>query len=97
MSKSAQYLTNFAPLNYVSLSIRTLLGMPNLYMMLYRNLTTASWVIFTASMASIHLVNMLTLMNKYLNPPGALGKMPTMLIPQITEVQEISIGRRGLA
>jgi hypothetical protein len=35
-------------------------------------------------------------MNKYLKPPGALDKMPTMLIPQTTKGQEISIGRRGL-
>jgi hypothetical protein len=66
--------------------------MLNLYMMLYRNLTAASWVIFTASMSSIHLVNMLILMNKYLKPPGALGKMLMMSIPLTAEGQEISIG-----
>jgi hypothetical protein len=55
--------------------------MPNLYMMLYRNLTAASCIIFTTTIASIHLVNVSILMNKYLNPPGALGKMPTMSIP----------------
>jgi hypothetical protein len=45
--------------------------------MLYNNLITASCVIFT---------------NKYLKPPGALGKMPTMLILQTVKDQEISIG-----
>jgi hypothetical protein len=51
-------------------------------MMLYRNLTAASWVIFTADMASIHLVSISIPTNKYMNPPGALGRMPTMSIPQ---------------
>jgi hypothetical protein len=83
---------NFALLNCVPLSVKTLLGMPNLFIMLYRNLTTASWVIFTAGMASIHLVNVSTPTNKYLNPPSALGKMTRMSIPQIAKGQEISIG-----
>jgi hypothetical protein len=50
------------------------------------------WVIFTAGMASIHLVNVSTPTNKYLNPPSALGKMTRMSIPQIAKGQEISIG-----
>jgi hypothetical protein len=91
-AKSAQRLANFAPLNCVSLSIRTLLGMLNLYMMLYRSLTAASWVIFTAGMTSIHLVNVSILTNNYLKPPGALGKMPMMSIPQTAKGREISIG-----
>jgi hypothetical protein len=37
------------------------------------------------------------LTNKYLKPPGALGKMPMMLIPQTAKGLEISIGQRGLA
>jgi hypothetical protein len=61
-------------------------------MILYRNLTAASWVIFTAGTASIHLVNVSIPMNKYLKSPSALGKMPTMSIPQTAKVQEISIG-----
>jgi hypothetical protein len=51
MPKSTQHLMNFAPLNCVPLSVRTLLDTSNLYIMLCRNLTAASWVIFTASMA----------------------------------------------
>jgi hypothetical protein len=42
--------------------------------------------------ASIHLVNALIVMNKNLNPPGALGKMPTMSILQIAKGLERSIG-----
>jgi hypothetical protein len=41
--------------------------------------------------------NLSTLMNKYLNPSGTLGRMPIMSIPHIAKVHEISIGRRGLA
>jgi hypothetical protein len=78
---SAQHLKNLAPLNWVPLSIRTLYAMPNLYIMLWRNLTAASCVIFTAGVASIHLVNVLMLMNKNLKPPGTLGRTPMMSIP----------------
>jgi hypothetical protein len=88
---------NFVSLNCVPFSIKTLLGTLNLYMMLYRNLTAASRVIFTTGMTHIHLVNMLIPTNKYLNPPGALGRMPILPIPQTTKGQEISIGWRGLA
>jgi hypothetical protein len=71
--------------------------MSNLYMMFYRNLTPASYVMFTTGMASIHLVNVSIAMNKNLNPLGALGKIPTMLIPHIAKSQERSIGLRGFA
>jgi hypothetical protein len=47
-------------------------------MMLCRNLTAASYVIFATDIASIHLVNVSITTNKNLNPPGALGKMPMM-------------------
>jgi hypothetical protein len=63
--------------------MRTRLGTLNLYMILYRNLTAASCVMFTTGIASIHLVNVSMAMNKNRNPPDALGKTPTMLIPQI--------------
>jgi hypothetical protein len=96
MPKSMQHLMNFAPLNYILLFIRTLLGTSNLYMILCRNLNVVSWVIFTTDMASIHLVNVSTPMNKYLNPPGALDKMSMMSIPHTAKGQEISIGRREL-
>jgi hypothetical protein len=92
MPKSAQDLINFGPFNCVLLSVRTLLGMSNPYMMLCSNLTAASWVRFTIGTTSIHLVNVSILMNKYLKPLGAQGKMPTMSIPQTAKGQEISIG-----
>jgi hypothetical protein len=95
ISKSTQHLENLATLNWVPLSIRTLLGTPNLHMMLCRNLTIASCVMFTIRVASIHLVNILMPMNNNQNPPGALGRMPTMLIPQIAKGQKRSIGWRG--
>jgi hypothetical protein len=63
--------------------VRTHLGMSNLYMILYKNLITASCVMFTAGIASIHLMNVSIVTNKNLNPPGAMGKTPMMSIPQI--------------
>jgi hypothetical protein len=64
---------------------------------LCENLTTAFYVIFTTGIASIHLVKVSMVTNKNLNPLGALGKMPTMLIPQIAKGQERSICQRGFA
>jgi hypothetical protein len=64
-------------------------------MMLYRNLTATSYVIFARDIASIHLVNVAIVMNKNLNPSGALGNMPMMSIPQIAKGLERSIVRRG--
>jgi hypothetical protein len=61
--------------------MRTSLGMPSLHMILYRNLTATSCVIFATSIGCLHLVSVSMAMNKNLNPPGALGKMPTMSIP----------------
>jgi hypothetical protein len=66
-------------------------------MMLYRNLTAASCIMFTIGITSIHLVNVLILTNKYLNPLGALCKMATMSIPQIAKGQDRLIDRRGFA
>jgi hypothetical protein len=73
------------------------LGMLNLHMILYRNLSAASCVIFATGIASIHLVKVSMATNKNLNLPGAIGKMPTTSIPQIAKGQERSIGRRGFA
>jgi hypothetical protein len=75
--------------------MRTRLGTPNLYMILCRNLTVASCVMFTTSIAFIHLLNVSIAMNKNLNTPGALGKTPMMSIPQIAKGYERSIARRG--
>jgi hypothetical protein len=77
------------------MSVKTLLGTPNLYMILCKNLTADSYVIFATGIASIHLVKVSIAMNNNLNPPGALGKMLTVSIPQIAKGQERSIGQRG--
>jgi hypothetical protein len=66
-------------------------------MMLCRNLISASNMIFATGIASIHLVNVSFMMNKNLKPPGALGKMPTISIPQIVKNQKRLIGLRGFA
>jgi hypothetical protein len=79
--KYVQHLANFAPLNWVPLFVKTHFETPNLYMIFYKNLNTASWVMFTTSIASIHFVNVSIETNKNINPPGALGKMLTISIP----------------
>jgi hypothetical protein len=61
-------------------------------MVLCRNLTATSCVIFATSIASIHLVKVSMAMNKNLNPHGALGKISMMSIPQIAMGRERSIG-----
>jgi hypothetical protein len=67
----------------------------NLCMILCRNLTTDSCVMFTTGITSIHLVNVSILTNKNLNLPGALDKTPTISIPQIAKGQKRSKGQRG--
>jgi hypothetical protein len=44
-------------------------------------------MLFTTGIASIHLVNVSMVMNKNLNPSGALGKTPMISIPQIVKGQ----------
>jgi hypothetical protein len=66
-------------------------------MILCRNLTVVSCVISVTGISSIHLVNVSIAMNKNQNPPGALGKMPTILIPHIAKDHERLIGRTGCA
>jgi hypothetical protein len=51
------------------------LGTSNMYMILCRNLTNESWVIFTTCIASIHLVNVLMVTNKNLKLPDALDRI----------------------
>jgi hypothetical protein len=57
--------------------------------MLWRNLTAASYVIFTTGVASIYLVNVSMPTTKNLKPPGAIGRTLTMSIPYTAKGQEI--------
>jgi hypothetical protein len=91
----AQHLKNLDPLNWVPLSVRTLYSTLNLYIMLWRNLTVASYVMFTTGVASIHLMKVSMPTNKNIKPPGALGRTTMMSIPHIAKDQERSMGQRG--
>jgi hypothetical protein len=64
-------------------------------MMICRNLTAASCMMFTIGIASIQLVKVSIMLNKNVNPLGALGKTPTLSPTHIAKGQERSIGRRG--
>jgi hypothetical protein len=75
--------------------VRTHLGTPKLYMIHCKNLIAASCVMLTTGIAFTNLVNVSIAINKNLNPPSALGRIPKMLIPQIAKGQERSICRRG--
>jgi hypothetical protein len=61
--------------------------MLNLCMILCKDLTAASYMMFTTSMASIHFVNVSIMMNKNLKPPGALGRRPTMSILKLLKAR----------
>jgi hypothetical protein len=66
-------------------------------MMLLRNLTVVSCVMFTTGVASIHLVNVSILMNNNLKLPGALGRMLMISTPHTAKGQERLMGRREFA
>jgi hypothetical protein len=78
MPKYAQHLANFAPLNHGPLSIRTHLGTLNQKIMLCRNLTAASSMMFTTDITFIYLVKVAMVRKRNMYPPGALGSIRMM-------------------
>jgi hypothetical protein len=68
------------------------LGYTKSKIILCRYLIVASCVMFTIGIASIYLVNMSIVMNRNLNPLSALGKAPTISIPQIANEQDRLMG-----
>jgi hypothetical protein len=55
--KSVQHLANFAPLDWVSLLVKTHFRAQDMYLILCRNLTNVSYVMFTTGLDFIHFVN----------------------------------------
>jgi hypothetical protein len=78
---SSQKYRNFS-VNWVPLSVILVLGTPKQKMMSYRKLTACLELILARGLASIHIVNMLTMTSKCMNPSGAVLKGPKRSKPQ---------------
>jgi hypothetical protein len=65
-----------------------LFGTPNMLTMDLMNLNAGCLLILTTGVASGHLVNLLTVMYRYRNPPMALGNGPRMSSPHMANGHE---------
>ena len=74
--------------NYVPLSVMTLLGTPKRHTSPLNNLTTDCAVTFLTASTSGHFVNLLIATYKYSKPPTVRGKGPSMSSPQTEKGQE---------
>jgi hypothetical protein len=69
MPESAQNFLNSLAVNGVPLSVKMLLGTPNLYMISLMNYTALAVVMEATGFTSIHFVNLSTAMKIYVNSP----------------------------
>ena len=77
--------------NYVPLSVITLLGTPKRHTSPLKNLTADCVVTFLTASTSGHFVNLLIAMYKYSKPLTARGKGPSISSPQTENGQERGI------
>ena len=74
--------------NWVPLSVITLLGTPKRHTSPLKNLTADWAVTFLTASTSGHFVNLSIATYKYSKPPTAHGKGPSMSSPQTEKGQE---------
>ena len=77
--------------NYMPLSVMTLLGTPKRQTSPLKNLTADCVVTFLTGSTSGHFVNLSIATYKYSKPPTARGKGLSMWTPQIEKGQERGI------
>ena len=85
------YCMKMRLVNYVPLSVMTLLGTPKWQTSPLKNLMAECDVTFLTASTSGHFVNLLMATYKYSKPPTARGKGPSMSSPQTENGQERGI------
>jgi hypothetical protein len=77
----SQNSKNFLPVNWDLLSVMMEFGTPKRWTMSVKNVTACSALRFVMGRTSTHLENLLIATNKWVKPPGAFYKGPTMSNP----------------
>ena len=91
LPRSWMYCMKVRLVNYVLLSVMTLLGTPKRHTSPLKNLTDDCVVTFLTGSTSDHFVNLSIAMYKYSKPPTARGKGPRMSSPHNKNGQERGI------
>jgi hypothetical protein len=77
----SQNSENFLPVNGDPLSVIMEFGTPKRWMISVKNVTACSALRFVMGCTSTHLENLSIATNKWVKPPGALRRGPTMSSP----------------
>ena len=91
MPRSWMYCMKVWLVNYVPLSVMTLLGTPKRHTSPLKNWTADCVVTFLTASTSGHFVNLLIATYKYSKPPTAREKGPSMSSPETENGQERGI------